>query len=97
MNQENNNWEPETFKTEKIKNTIIFEENGQKIKKILNKIKDWYQTLPTPGKVAVIVGGFIVGGSILNAVLQLVISILSVAVLGIVAYFLYRYLMADKA
>lgn len=97
MNQENKNWEAETFKTEKINPPMRFENNSKKVQKILNKIKDWYNTLPTPGKAAVVVGGLIFGVSILNTVLQLVTSILSVAILGIVVYVLYKYLIANQS
>ncbi|MBR8826629.1 MAG: hypothetical protein DSM107014_01770 [Gomphosphaeria aponina SAG 52.96 = DSM 107014] len=96
MKQEEENQETETLKTERIKTPIIFEENLQYLQKLSSQIKDWFKSLSPIGKVTVLIGGLILGGSLINSLLQVVISGLSIAILGLVVYFLYKYLIVNQ-
>ena len=58
----------------------------------LTPIQDWFGKLSLPGKVVVVVVGIIAVFSALNILLRLVVSLISVAILGLVFYFLYRFL-----
>ena len=52
--------------------------------------RGWFGTLPKAGKAAVIIGGVWLGFSILGAVLHVVSSVVSIAVVGLVVYIGYR-------
>ena len=52
--------------------------------------KDFFNRLPKFGKVAVAIGGVWLGFSIVGAVLHVVSSVLSIAVVGFVVYIAYR-------
>lgn len=55
-------------------------------------VQQWFLALPTPGKVIVtVVGGFL-GLSLLNTVLHLVTSLITLAVLALGAVFVYKTL-----
>ncbi len=64
-----------------------------KMNNLLSQIKDWYNRLPNPGKVAVAVGGVLLAFSVLNSILKLVASLLTIAILGVVLYGVYKFLM----
>ena len=49
-------------------------DKSQQIEKAIAAIADWFNSLPTPAKIAVAVGGVLVGLSILNTLLHLVSS-----------------------
>ncbi len=50
----------------------------------------WFSTLPKASKAGVIIGGVWLGFSILGAVLHVVSSVVSIAVVGLVVYIGYR-------
>lgn len=56
----------------------------------IDQSKEWFQSLPKFGKAAVAIGGVWLGFSVLGAVLHVVSSILSVAVIGLILYVAYR-------
>jgi hypothetical protein len=63
----------------------------------LNRARNWFENLPNLGKVGVIVLGAMVGVSILSTLFQLVTSLLSIAILGIIVYFLYKKFLAARS
>ncbi len=73
------------------------QKNSQNLERFLVSIQQWFNSLPTPGKLAVIVVGVIIGFSLLNSVLRLVSSLLSVAILGVVLYVLYKIFIARRS
>lgn len=70
--------------------------SSESLEKGINKLKIWYNDLPTPGKAAIAVAGVLVAFSILNSVLKLVTSLLSVAVLVVILYGAYKFLIAPS-
>ncbi len=58
--------------------------------------KEFFNRLPKFGKVAVAIGGVWLGFSILGAVLHVVSSVVSIAVLGFILYIAYR-LFSNKS
>ncbi|MGK7872072.1 MAG: hypothetical protein AB4426_01770 [Xenococcaceae cyanobacterium] len=72
-------------------------QKSQQIESFLTQIRDWFNSLPTPGRVAVVVVTMVVGFSLLNTVLRLVASLLSIAILGVVLYLLYKFFIAPRS
>ncbi|NJL84039.1 MAG: hypothetical protein HC890_15945 [Chloroflexaceae bacterium] len=56
---------------------------------------DWFKGLPAAGQVAIAAVAIVFGISLLNTVLKLVAAVLSVAVLAIILYLLYRRYLID--
>lgn len=63
----------------------------------LNQIRDWFNTLPSAGKVVVVIMTAIIGFSLLNTVLRLVSSLLTIAILAVVLYLLYKFFIAPQS
>jgi hypothetical protein len=53
--------------------------------------KAWFNSLPKVGKAAVAIGGVWLGFSLLGAILHVVSSIVSIAVVGLILYVGYRW------
>ncbi len=62
----------------------------------LTPAKTWFQELPPQGKLAVGMGGVIVGLSLLNTFLRLVSSLFSIGFLVLGIYLFYRFFIAPK-
>lgn len=69
----------------------------QKLENVFTRLQVWYQTLPTPAKVAVAIGGVFLVLSLLNTVLKLVTSLISLAILAVILYGVYRLVMTPKS
>ncbi|NET91193.1 MAG: hypothetical protein F6K45_24390 [Kamptonema sp. SIO1D9] len=63
----------------------------------ITELRNWFNSLPTAGKVAVVAVAAIVGFSLLRTVLQLVASLISLAILGVVLYLLYKFFIAPQS
>jgi len=72
------------------------QQDDQEIYKTLNKITDWFNGLPSTAKVIVIVVAALVGFSLLRTVFQLVASLFSLAVLGVLLYLVYKFWIAPQ-
>lgn len=66
-------------------------------KALFNQAINWYHTLPDAGKVAVAIAGALVGFSLLRTVLQLVASLISLTLLGVTLYLVYKFLIAPQS
>lgn len=62
----------------------------------LNRFINWFNGLSSFGKLIVIGVAATVSLAILRAVLTLVVSVISLALLGVILYFLYQLLPAHK-
>ncbi len=62
----------------------------------LNSAKIWFDRLPQSGKLAVGIAGVMMGFSVLNSLLHLISSLVSIAILGLILYLGYRYLITSK-
>jgi hypothetical protein len=70
---------------------------SQDHKSIVNQVADWFNRLPSAGKVAVVSIGLLVGFSILRSLLQLVASLFSLAILGVILYLVYKFFVAPQS
>lgn len=60
----------------------------------LNKFINLFKALPNAGKIIVVGAGIIFGFAILRTLLNLVASLFSLAFLGLLAYGMYKFLLA---
>jgi hypothetical protein len=58
--------------------------------------KNWFQLMPSSGKIAVSVGLAIGGLMLLKTVFQLVTSLMTLGVVAVVLWFGYRYFIGSK-
>ena len=63
---------------------------------LIDRLLPWFNNLSQPGKVAVAVVGAVVAFVVLRSVLQLVAAVASLAILGMILYLAYRFLIAPK-
>jgi len=66
----------------------------QQLQKIVAQIKNWFNTLPHIGKVAVALLGIVVGFSLLKTLLELVSALVSIALVGGLLYWVYTKAIA---
>lgn len=66
-----------------------------KVKGWIGSGKAWFNSLPKVGKGVVAIGGIWLGFSILGAVLHVVSSVISIAVIGLILYVGYRLFSND--
>ncbi|ACK72369.1 conserved hypothetical protein [Gloeothece citriformis PCC 7424] len=64
--------------------------------KTLYQLKQWYGNLSTPAQVAVAIVGIVLVFSVLNSVLKLVASLLTITILAVVLYGLYKFLITPR-
>jgi hypothetical protein len=69
---------------------------SEKVSQMLQTFQQWYEKLPGVAKVAVAIGIVFFSLSLLTKVLHLVASIISVTILGIVLYGLYRFFLKSN-
>lgn len=62
----------------------------------LKRVFNWFNSLPSWGKLTVIGVGAIVGIAILRAVLSLVAAVISLSVLGVLLYLAYQFFIAGS-
>ena len=70
---------------------------SEKVSQWLQVFKQWYEKLPGAAKIAVAIGIIFFSLSLLTKVLHLVASIISVTILGIVLYGLYRFFLKPSS
>lgn len=79
------------------KNQQLQTDNSQPIQTTLNRFINWFKGMSGFGKLIVIGIAAVVGFAILRAVLQLVASLISLALLGVVVYFVYQFFVARSS
>ncbi|MGK7944181.1 MAG: hypothetical protein AB4058_06915 [Microcystaceae cyanobacterium] len=103
MAQEQKNWQKRLEELEKEVNqtfetTPLRLENTQStLEKAFSRLQAWYQPLPTPVKAIVAVGGVLVALSLFNTVLKLVTSLVSLGILVLVGYGVYKFVVKSNA
>jgi hypothetical protein len=70
--------------------------NAQQITNWLNSARDWFQSLPSVGKIAVGVGTAMIAISVLTTFIKLVSSLISVAIVGALIYMGYKFLVSSS-
>ena len=71
--------------------------DSQPAQSVLNQFTTWFNSLPSAGKVAVVALAAILGFSLLRSVLQLVASLISLAILGVLLYLVYKFFVAPRS
>jgi hypothetical protein len=71
--------------------------NRSQVEAIRNRVVNWFNSLPTPGKVAVVAMAAIVGVSLFLSLLQLVASLISLAILGVILYLVYKFFVTPQS
>jgi hypothetical protein len=66
-------------------------------KQVFNQVANWFNRLPKVGKVAVVLIATIIGFSLLRSVLQLVASLISLAILGVILYLVYKFFITPQS
>jgi hypothetical protein len=88
INQNESSYSPET--TETVRPHVEID-RSKSVEQWLNSAKQWFDGLSSEGKVVVGVVGVLVSFSILNTFLRLISSLISVAILGCLLYFGYKF------
>ncbi len=57
----------------------------------------WFNSIPSSAKLVAIAGGGILGLTLIKTVFQLITSLLTLSVLGIILYLVYRFWIAPKS
>jgi hypothetical protein len=70
---------------------------SEKVSQWIQIFQQWYEKLPGAAKIAVAIGVIFFSLSLLTKVLHLVASIISVTILGIVLYGLYRFFLKPSS
>ena len=70
---------------------------SEKFSQALQTFRQWYEKLPGAAKIAVAIGVIFFSFSLLTKVLHLVASIISVTILGIILYGLYRFFLKPNS
>lgn len=71
--------------------------NSQLEISVIERVANWFNSLPRGGKVAVVIIATVVGFSILRSVLQLVASLISLAILGVILYLVYKFFITPRS
>ncbi|WP_446366227.1 hypothetical protein [Coleofasciculus sp. G3-WIS-01] len=71
--------------------------NTYPMKRRFNQITAWFNNLPSVGKVIVVIVGGSLGLSLLKSVFQLITSLISLALLGIILYVVYKFFITPKS
>lgn len=62
-----------------------------------NQVVNWFNGLANPAKVAVVAIAVLVGFSVVKSILQLVASLIGLAILGIILYLVYKFLITPQS
>lgn len=72
-------------------------DSSQTVQSTFNQIINWFNSLSGFGKLLVIGVAALVGFAILRAVLKLVTAVISLALLGVLVYFVYQFFLARSS
>jgi hypothetical protein len=93
----NKNWQEKLEKMEaEIYEATPLNPPNNPEKSVIPMISNWFSSLPTGGKVIIAVFGTMLAFSLINTVFSLVKSLLTIAILGGVLYFIYRVVVKQK-
>ena len=71
--------------------------NNSSVSSWLNSARDWFNGLAPIGQVAVGILGVMIGFSLLGALIKVVSSVISIAIVGGLIYLGYKYLFAESS
>jgi hypothetical protein len=72
-------------------------DTSRSIQSLYSQFIIWYKGLPPVGQVAVIVGGVLIGLSLVSTVVKLISLAFNLAVLGVIVYVAYKFFLAPQA
>lgn len=61
------------------------------------QVRNWFETLPQGGKATVLIVGLLVALSLLKTLVQLVAALASLAIVGILLFAAYKFLIAPQS
>lgn len=70
---------------------------SQQVTTVFNQLANWFNNLPSAAKVAVVIIAALFGFSILRSVLQLVASLISLGILGVILYLVYKFFVTPQS
>jgi hypothetical protein len=70
---------------------------SEKVSQALRTFRQWYEKLPGAAKIAVAIGAIFLSFSLLMKVLHLVASLISVTILAVILYGLYRVFLKPNS
>ncbi|MGK7950610.1 MAG: hypothetical protein AB4368_17970 [Xenococcaceae cyanobacterium] len=82
---------------EPVKPHVEIANNNSSVLDWLNAARDWFNGLAPIGQVAVGIVGIMVGFSLLGALIKVVSSVISIAIVGGLVYIAYKYLFAESS
>ncbi|MGB5963614.1 MAG: hypothetical protein WBG73_23460 [Coleofasciculaceae cyanobacterium] len=62
-----------------------------------NQVANWFKSLPSVAKVAVAIVAALMGISLLSSIMKLVAAVISLAILGVILYLGYKYLILPQS
>lgn len=62
-----------------------------------NQVANWFKSLPSVAKVAVAIVAALMGISLLSSIMKLVAAVISLAILGVILYLGYKYLIVPQS
>ncbi len=68
----------------------------EQINDAIKILRNWFNNLPQVGKLIVGIGAILMGFSVLNIFLHLITNLITVAILSLILYGLYRYLFSNS-
>jgi hypothetical protein len=71
--------------------------NGLPVESVLTQVANWFNNLTSAGKIAVVIIGGILGLSLLRTTLQLVASLFSLTILGVMLYLMYKFFINPQS
>ncbi|HEY9602027.1 MAG TPA: hypothetical protein V6C85_10490 [Allocoleopsis sp.] len=71
--------------------------NTFQIKPVFQRVANWFNSLPSAGKVVAIAVSALIGLSLLHSVLQLVTSLFAIALLGAILYLVYKFFVTTQS
>jgi len=95
--ESNKNWQEKLEKMEaEIYEATPLNPPNNPEKSVIPVVGNWFSALPTGGKVIIAVFGTLLAFSLINTVFSIVKSLLTIAILGGVLYFIYRIVVKQK-
>lgn len=67
------------------------------LKVMAQQVANWFNSLPKVGKVVVVLVGISLAFSLLRSVLQLLASLISLALLGALVYLVYKFFITPQS
>ena len=71
--------------------------SSQLLSSVSNQVSNWFNSLPSPAKVAVAIIAALMGISLLSSIVKLFAALVSLTILGVILYLGYKYLILPQS